>query len=65
MPLIYLDGVQMLSPTVIEGNSEFDWQKIKTSAIGMGNHIIKIYWPNVSNTAIDYKIDEIETWEYE
>jgi hypothetical protein len=65
MPVIYLDGVQMLSPTVIEGNSEFDWQKIKTSAIGMGNHIIKIYWPNVSNTAIDYKIDEIETWEYE
>ena len=65
IPVIYVDGVELSTPTIISGASEFDWQKIKTALISEGNHVLKIYWSNISNTSINYKIDEIETWEFQ
>ena len=65
IPGIYIDGVQISTPTVIGGQSEFNWQKIKTSTISEGNHLLKIQF--FENGAAEYllKVDEIEIWEYQ
>jgi len=64
IPVLYVDGVEVASPSVISGASQYDWQQFKTPLINQGNHVLKVFWSNISNTAINYKVDEIETWEY-
>jgi hypothetical protein len=62
IPNIFVDGVQLPTPTVIQGQNEFSWQKFKSSQISGGNHIIKVYWNNSGSEDL-LKIDEIEIWE--
>lgn len=64
IPDIFVDGVQITTPTVIQGQNEFSWQKLKSSQISGGNHIIKVYWNNSGSEDL-LMIDEIEIWEYQ
>jgi hypothetical protein len=63
IPDVYVDGLQLPTPTIVGGTSEVTWQKIKTSSISSGNHVIKIDWPNTNHTR-PRRIDDIELWEY-
>jgi hypothetical protein len=65
IPGIYIDGVQISTPTVIGGQSEFNWQKIKTSTISEGNHLLKIQFFENGAAEDILKVDEIEIWEYQ
>lgn len=68
MPLITLNGIELATPTVIGGQSEYDWQKIKTSLISNGNHMLRIYFyprNEIGNGTDILMIDEIEIWEYQ
>ena len=64
IPDVYVDGLQLPTPIIVGGTSEVTWQKIKTSSISSGNHVIKIDWPNTNQTR-PRRIDDIELWEYQ
>jgi hypothetical protein len=64
IPDIYVDGLQLSLPTIIVGQSEYDWKKLKTSTISDGNHMLKISWDFNQFNTNNFKIDEIEIWEY-
>jgi hypothetical protein len=65
IPDIYVDGVQFPIPTIIQGQSDYDWKKLKTSVISNGNHVLKISWDFYQFYTNNFKIDEIEIWEYQ
>lgn len=65
IPDIFVDGIQFPLPIFIEGQSDYDWKKLKSSTISNGNHILKISWDFNQFNTNNFMIDEIEIWEYQ
>lgn len=59
-PLIFIDGVQQSSPTILETQNTY-WQRVRTANIASGAHTVRIQF------SCDYyqlKVDEIKAYQW-